>query len=288
MCLSLCINSAKIPSDLWGQTMPFCLTTIVTRVYFCFCCLKLTTGESLKKTSWSTSQEPWCEMFIPIISSRHPNCQVWAEMQQRSNAVWPAVITMCSASAAVCHRVRPRCSFAKTCCSCSHSLFAAYIIYHGSVTRTHVFHSTSMCHVPGRNIQSNPEDSEVICVYNVDKYITERSESKAKFKFFAQGHGPLLSEHDCKCLTNHSLSAAVSRLMFSQRNSGHVFSISVHFLASQSDFSALICLWSAAQESQQDCNFLCNSAVHLHIHPSRTINSGDNLTIVVFAQAWKL
>lgn len=140
-CVCLCALTRQFPSDLLGQTlMSFLSHNDRNSGPLLVLLPQINDRRKLEKDQLGALV--WNVYFNHILSPSQLSSLSWAATTL--SCIMTSGITMCSASAAVYHRVRPRCSFAKTWCSCSHSLFAGYIIHHGSATETHVFHSTSV------------------------------------------------------------------------------------------------------------------------------------------------
>lgn len=130
-----------------------------------------------------------------------------------------------------------------------------------------------MCHLPRRNIRSRSGSSLLGCINNPNP--SQQMNKKLNWNPFRSRMwtSPFITWLH---LTHRSLSGPVRRLMFSHGNSRRVFSVCVHHVASHTQTSVRICLWSAAQESQQDCNFLCNSAhTHTHTYTTRPSRTGE-------------
>lgn len=152
-------------------------------------------------------------------------------MQQHTNALLPSLVHMLCLGDCLSGLGR---AVLLPNVFCAHSLSASYIMY-PNVAKTHSFHSASMCHLPGRNIQSRPGSSLLgLMNHPSSKEMQQMNATKkAKAKPFLGSRtraAPFITR-----LHVSNLSFLISggfKLMFSQGNSTRVFSISMHPVAS--------------------------------------------------------
>lgn len=150
---------------------------------------------------------------------------------------------MCSAPAAVYHRVRPRCSFAKR------------VLLSQSVCRLRnlppkcdryarlSFHTHVSRRLNGTSKLAQGIQNLFVFMLWTNMFLEEVNQKPNSSSPLKDTDGSFLNM--TACLTNHSLSAAVRRLMFSHRNANRrVFSISIHVSASQWLFRSCLSLIS--------------------------------------------